>query len=145
MDNITRDDQIIYTELLNILRVLDFKYIIKIPTQIIEFLMNNSLKDENEKFLGYDELGNLKCTEKTKILLNYFFHEYWINENKKENIKSDFNNNLFPKKDNLERRIELNQKSNLIIKENKENLITNIINKIKQIIKLINNKFNRLF
>ena len=145
MDNITRDDQIIYTELLNILRVLDIKYIKKIPTQIIEFLMNNSLKDENEKFLGYDELGNLKCTEKTKILLSYFYHEYWINENEKENIKSNLNNNLFSKKENLERHIELNKNSNLIIKENKEIFITSIINKIKQIIKLINDRFNRFF
>lgn len=143
MDNITRDDQIIYTELLNILRVLDIKFIKRIPTQIIEFLMNNSLKDENEEFLGYDELGNLKCTEKTKILLSYFYHEYWINE--KETIQSDLNNNLFSKKENLEKHIELNKNSNLIIKENKENFITNIINKIKQKIKLINNRFNRFF
>lgn len=94
MIEITQEQSIAYTEVLEVLRHITRQDFQKIPSNIINYY--NSHKAENYNF-SIDEskpFAEQKLSKKTKVILAILFRDYWATEEEREKIKKNESNDL---------------------------------------------------
>lgn len=138
-------NKIANTEILNILKHISYEYSSKIPIKYIEFLRDNSIEDEANKYSGFDEDGNIKVSSLAEEILDYLNLEYWTTEdekkklieiytkNEKELNKKYNSDNLFKNKEN---KITTDSEENSLAVVQEKSIITKIFEKIKQWLKI---------
>lgn len=144
---ITLVDKRTYTEICEIFRYISKEELNKIPSDIIEYYEKN--KDETYEF-KYDSSKTLieqNVSRNTSALIIYLFNTYFATSDEKEKINNilEYNENKYqielrgkynPDKifeNRKKEKIEQEESTDLI--QYKENLITSILNKIKQLFK----------
>lgn len=128
-------------EILNILKNINYEYSSKIPISYIEFLINNSIEDEDNEYPGFDEEGNIKISSLAEEILDYLNLEYWATEDEKKKLieiytknEKELNEkynteNLFKNKEKID---EIKNEEKSLIAVQKKSVIFKIFEKIKQ-------------
>ena len=81
-------EMIANTEILNILKNIEPEYVYVLPIELIEYLNNNSLKDESEKYSGFNENGDIEVSDEAEEILTFLYLNYWAEENEKKEFSS---------------------------------------------------------
>lgn len=143
MVNDTNYKSIAYAEILNILRKMEEEYVYKIPIEIIEYLNDNCIKDDEESYLGFDENGNIKVTPEAEKILLYLNLKYWANEEEKKELLELYTKNeqMLDEEYDIDKILKKRNKTNT--DENigqlvviKETLFKKVINKIRELLRI---------
>ncbi len=129
------------TEILNILKKLKTEFIYKIPIEVIEYLNNNSLIQNPDKYPGFDENGEIKVSNEAEEILIYLYLKYWSDEKERKELIEIYKNNEKELKEKYDiqrifeqdnsNNIENKDSKNLSIVEKKDTIFNRILNKIK--------------
>ena len=145
MRNTEDANKIANTEILNIIKKIGYEYSSKLPTKFIEYLMENSIEDEQNKYTGFDENGNIKVSPIAEEMLDYLNMEYWATEEEKKELLKIYENNekilnekynydnLFKNKKHIN---EEKKEETSLITVPKKSKISIIFEKIKQLLKI---------
>lgn len=135
-------EMIANTEILNILKNIEPEYVYVLPIELIEYLNNNSLKDESEKYSGFNENGDIEVSDEAEEILTFMYLNYWAEENEKKELLEKLTNN----EKELEEKYDIQKvfnkrnetktyKEELQLVQVKDNLFTRILNKLKKLLK----------
>lgn len=135
-------EMIANTEILNILKNIEPEYVYVLPIELIEYLNNNSLKDENEKYSGFNENGDIEVSDEAEEILTFLYLNYWAEENEKKELLEKLTNN----EKELEEKYDIQKvfnkrnetktyKEELQLVQVKDNLFTRILNKLKKLLR----------
>lgn len=130
------------TEILNILKNIEPEYVYVLPIELIEYLNNNSLKDESEKYSGFNENGDIEVSDEAEEILTFMYLNYWAEENEKKELLEKLTNN----EKELEEKYDIQKvfnkrnetktyKEELQLVQVKDNLFTRILNKLKKLLR----------
>lgn len=141
------ENKLAYSEVYEILNLLDNKYISKVPKNIIDFFEEERMKEYKPEINLDIPLTEQKLKRKTMILLSILNLDYWcenedekkkakeqfiINENEKRKLAKKYNpDNLFKKQ--KENKLQ-NEKIELI-EYKKDNFVKRIFDKIKRLLR----------
>lgn len=110
-----------YVEVLEILRHMDKKCIVKIPRDLIEFFERNASTDYQFKINNQRALATQKLKESTINILAMLNINYWCeDENHKQELLKKYYNNDIKKQENLRNKYNVD---NLFEKENKKDSV----------------------
>ena len=135
-------EMIANTEILNILKNIEPEYVYVLPIELIEYLNNNSLKDESEKYSGFNENGDIEVSDEAEEILTFLYLNYWAEENEKKELLEKLTNN----EKELEEKYDIQKvfnkrnetktyKEELQLVQVKDNLFTRILNKLKKLLR----------
>ena len=141
---------IAYTEVDEVLNLMDKEFQRKIPEKLRKLISESKLKDYNVVINPDIPLNEQNISRKALAMLAVLNYNYWCTEEKKkkdliekyknneiikqEKLKEIYNpDNIFTKKSKM---TEEFQDKQLIIYNKKESIINKLINKIKKILKL---------
>ncbi len=135
-------EMIANTEILNILKNIEPEYVYVLPIELIEYLNNNSLKDESEKYSGFNENGDIEVSDEAEEILTFMYLNYWAEENEKKELLEKLTNN----EKELEEKYDIQKvfnkrnetktyKEELQLVQVKDNLFTRILNKLKKLLR----------
>lgn len=135
-------EMIANTEILNILKNIEPEYVYVLPIELIEYLNNNSLKDESEKYSGFNENGDIAVSDEAEEILTFMYLNYWAEENEKKELLEKLTNN----EKELEEKYDIQKvfnkrnetktyKEELQLVQVKDNLFTRILNKLKKLLR----------
>ena len=135
-------EMIANTEILNILKNIEPEYVYVLPIELIEYLNNNSLKDESEKYSGFNENGDIEVSDEAEEILTFLYLNYWAEENEKKELLKKLTNN----EKELEEKYDIQKvfnkrnetktyKEELQLVQVKDNLFTRILNKLKKLLR----------
>lgn len=130
------------TEILNILKNIEPEYVYVLPIELIEYLNNNSLKGESEKYSGFNENGDIEVSDEAEEILTFMYLNYWAEENEKKELLEKLTNN----EKELEEKYDIQKvfnkrnetktyKEELQLVQVKDNLFTRILNKLKKLLR----------
>lgn len=135
-------EMIANTEILNILKNIEPEYVYVLPIELIEYLNNNSLKDESRNYSGFNENGDIEVSDEAEEILTFMYLNYWAEENEKKELLEKLTNN----EKELEEKYDIQKvfnkrnetktyKEELQLVQVKDNLFTRILNKLKKILR----------
>lgn len=135
-------EMIANTEILNILKNIEPEYVYVLPIELIEYLNNNSLKGESEKYSGFNENGDIEVSDEAEEILTFMYLNYWAEENEKKELLEKLTNN----EKELEEKYDIQKvfnkrnetktyKEELQLVQVKDNLFTRILNKLKKLLR----------
>lgn len=135
-------EMIANTEILNILKNIEPEYVYVLPIELIEYLNNNSLKDESRNYSGFNENGDIEVSDEAEEILTFMYLNYWAEENEKKELLEKLTNN----EKELEEKYDIQKvfnkrnetktyKEELQLVQVKDNLFTRILNKLKKLLK----------
>ena len=113
--NITKEQSMAYTEVLEVLKYMPKQEVNKIPKDIMDYYYSNK---DSEYFYKIDKTKSFKeqeLSEKAKVVLAILFRDYWATDEQKEKIKRKEQNDL--KLAELEKKQKYNNDSLFIKKE----------------------------
>ena len=84
--SITKEQQMAYTEVLEVLRYVPKEDVDKIPKEKIEFYKNNMDNNYNFKIDTSKSFEEQELSEKAKIVLAIIFRDYWATQEQREKI-----------------------------------------------------------
>ena len=114
-----------HTELLEILRHIPKKDLIKIPKDYINLCIEDSDRDYKFKYninLNFEEQNIMKLT---KILIINLYIKYWATEERKKEIKNAYREELY--KEELKKQELYNPDKLFKVKENKTELSKSLV------------------
>jgi uncharacterized membrane protein YgaE (UPF0421/DUF939 family) len=135
-------EMIANTEILNILKNIEPEYVYVLPIELIEYLNNNSLKDESRNYSGFNENGDIEVSDEAEEILTFMYLNYWAEENEKKELLEKLTNN----EKELEEKYDIQKvfnkrnetktyKEELQLVQVKDNLFTRILNKLKKLLR----------
>lgn len=135
-------EMIANTEILNILKNIEPEYVYVLPIELIEYLNNNSLKDESEKYSGFNENGDIEVSDEAEEILTFMYLNYWAEENEKKELLEKLTNNEKELEEKYDMQKVFNKrnetktyKEELQLVQVKDNLFTRILNKLKKLLR----------
>ena len=145
---ITNEEAIACTETLQILNLIEKEYYDRIPKDLIDLLQANAIK----YYQYFDEKGNLKISNLTEQILCYLNLQYWCTEEEKERLikKYEENDQKLKEKYDIDKILEKRTNEKIDISEDKkdttdltvvkENFLTKLFEKIKNLFKRLGEK-----
>ena len=132
-----------YSEVYEILSCMDKSIVMKVPFEVLLVIKENRNMDYTSK-INKDDLFNLNNISKDTInVLAWLDVNYWISNEKKENLKVAFKNDIKTSKgEEISDFENMKRKNNKIITDEnqvkvyKEPIIYRIINKIRKLINI---------
>lgn len=132
-----------YSEVYEILSCMDKSIVMKVPFELLLVIKENRNMDYTSK-INKDDLFNLNNISKDAInVLAWLDANYWISNEKKENLKAVFKNDMkTSKSEEIFDFKNVKRKNNKIItdenqlKVHKESIIYRIINEIRKLINI---------
>lgn len=132
-----------YSEVYEILSCMNKSIVMKVPFEILQVIKENRNMDYTSK-IDKDDLFNLNNISKDTVnVLAWLDVNYWISNEKKENLKVAFKNDIKTSKGKEISDFEnMKRKNNKIITDEnqvkvyKEPIIYRIINKIRKLINI---------
>lgn len=126
-----------YTQVLGIFKYIPIEELKKVPEAIIDEIIDKSNHNHSFEFnpeLKFEEQG---ITSEAKEIISILYNVYWSKEKKKETeSKNEFIslNKLFENKNNIKLEYNIEQEVKSLATIKKENILTLLINKIKEIL-----------
>ncbi len=132
-----------YSEVYEILSCMNKSIVMKVPFEILQVIKENRNMDYTSK-IDKDDLFNLNNISKDTVnVLAWLDVNYWISNEKKENLKVAFKNDIKTSKgEEISDFENMKRKNNKIITDEnqvkvyKEPIIYRIINKIRKLINI---------
>lgn len=132
-----------YSEVYEILSCMNKSIVMKVPFEILQVIKENRNMDYTSK-IDKDDLFNLNNISKDTVnVLAWLDVNYWISNEKKENLKVAFKNDIKTSKgeeisdfENMKRRNNKIITDENQVKVYKEPIIYRIINKIRKLINI---------
>ena len=132
-----------YSEVYEILSCMNKSIVMKVPFEILQVIKENRNMDYTSK-IDKDDLFNLNNISKDTVnVLAWLDVNYWISNEKKENLKVAFKNDIKTSKgEEISDFKNMKRKNNKIITDEnqvkiyKEPIIYRIINKIRKLINI---------
>ena len=132
-----------YSEVYEILSCMNKSIVMKVPFEILQVIKENRNMDYTSK-IDKDDLFNLNNISKDTVnVLAWLDVNYWISNEKKENLKVAFKNDIKTSKgEEISDFENMKRKNNKIITDEnqvkvyKESIIYRIINKIRKLINI---------
>lgn len=87
------DENIMYSEVYEILSILGPKYIDKIPPQLYEYIENKRKKDYSCNINNYETIENQNLMNETVEFISYINLNYWVSEKERKSLISIYNEN----------------------------------------------------
>lgn len=147
-NNITYEEKISFSQVYDVLMLLDDEEMKKIPRKFIYFLKKNKSENYISTINPYIPLQMQKLTNQANAIISYIYIQYLADENEKNKFKEKEILEYKLERQKIEERcwnmfdnqtqinkIEKNE-NNLPIVIKKENFFTKIINKIKAFFKI---------
>ncbi len=137
-----------FSEVLQILKYISKEDYEKIPLEVIELMEDNSCKDYTIEYNPNQSLTEQNFSKEAKTIIAIFFRDYWATEKQKEKIlakekyddyleeiekQKEFDINVFKNKSNKNREEKQQENNQLIVWEEKNNILRKIFLKIKEI------------
>lgn len=150
--NITKEQQMSYTEVCEILKHMNQNDVDKIPKEILNYYITNSDKNYDFKIDENKSFNDLNISYNAKVVLAILFRDYWATQEQRNKIlqkeKNDLQleeekkrkiynpNSIFKNDDNTQNEItnannQSNNSNSLI--EYKEKWYTKILTKLKEL------------
>lgn len=126
MEDIKDLNKIANTEILNILKKIDYEYSHRVPIKFIKFLIDNSIEDEKKVYTGFDENGNIKISSRAEAILDYINLTYWASDEEKKELISIYKNNerVLNEKYEVDRIFKNKKQYNNVVEKEEKGLIT---------------------
>lgn len=146
-----RSIAIAFSEVDEILNLMDEEYQKKIPKKLRELISNNKLDDYNVSLKPNIPLNEQGISRKALSILSVINYNYWcIEENEKEKLIKKYKNNEIVKQEKLRELYNpdslfntkkqtyenTNEDKQLVVYSEEKNIITKIIKKIKSLLRL---------
>lgn len=128
-----------YQEIYDILKNMDKQKVMKIPNEILEFIIKNRNTNYQSKVDKNDLLNPENIDERTCNIITWLNLNFWCNRKEKETINSILNQNEIK-----QNKAKSEKFSNEIFGENKDKITENIDNKNHYIIKKKENIFYKI-
>lgn len=87
------DENIMYSEVYEILSILGPKYIDKIPPQLYEYIKSKRKKDYSCNINNYETIENQDLMNETIEFISYINLKYWVNERERKNLNLIYSKN----------------------------------------------------
>lgn len=139
---VTKEQAIAYTEVIEILKYMSEIEVSKIPRNIIEYYKKNRDISYNFKVDTQKSFEEQELSEKTKIVLAILFRDYWATEEQRNKIKQKEKYDLYKieqekqekfSSDNLFETKQERKVETALIEYKKENWYNRFIDFIKKI------------
>ena len=83
----------VYSEIWEIIKYLNYKTVIKIPSDILKTIRENKNENWNFKYNPKKSIEDQKIMEETKDYLSILFYKYCCNQNEKKDVFKHWVNN----------------------------------------------------
>lgn len=87
------DEDIMYSEVYEILEILGPKYINRIPSQLYEHIENKRNKDYSCNINNYEPIENQNISNETIEFISFINLKYWADEKERKSLVSIYNEN----------------------------------------------------
>lgn len=93
--------RIAYSEVFEILKYMDKELVSKIPIELLNNFKNNRIRNYKVKIDKNDIFNRKNISRQTLSILGYLNLNYWVDENKKSELKSLYRKNEYEYSENL--------------------------------------------
>lgn len=136
-----------YSEIFEILKYMDKTLVNKIPKELIECFENNRIHNYKTRIDKTDIFNKNNISRQTLSILAYLNLNYWVDDNKKEQLKKIYRKNefeyseklkvqypvdVFRNKNDINKTDSCDEKS--LIEYKQENIFIRIINILKKVL-----------
>ena len=92
--NVTKEQSMAYTEVLEVLKYMPKQEVNKIPKDIMDYYYSNKDREYSYKIDKTKTFKEQELSEKAKVVLAILFRDYWATDEQKEKIKRKEQNDL---------------------------------------------------
>ena len=116
--NVTKEQSMAYTEVLEVLKYMPKQEVNKIPKDIMDYYYSNKDREYSYKIDKTKTFKEQELSEKAKVVLAILFRDYWATDEQKEKIKRKEQNDLLLNE--LKKKQKYNSE-NIFVKKDEKN------------------------